>query len=51
MFGKQLEMLVKYIGGFERLIFIVAILSLLVYGTRMLVLRKTVEPVPDEKRG
>jgi membrane protein DedA with SNARE-associated domain len=41
IFGKQLEMLVRYIGGFERLIVIVAILSVAVYGTRMLVLRKT----------
>ena len=30
-----------YIGGFERLIVVVAILSVAVYGTRMLVLRKT----------
>jgi membrane protein DedA with SNARE-associated domain len=40
VFGKQLEMIVKYIGGFERLIVVVAILSVAVYGTRMLVLRK-----------
>ncbi len=48
VFGKQLEMLVRYIGGFERLILIVAILSVAVYGTRMLVIRKTVEPEPVE---
>jgi membrane protein DedA with SNARE-associated domain len=48
VFGKQLEMLVRYIGGFERLILIVAILSIAVYGTRMLVIRKTVEPEPVE---
>ena len=48
VFGKQLEMLVRYIGGFERLILIVAILSVAVYGTRMLVIRKTVEPEPAE---
>ena len=45
IFGKQLEMVVRYIGGFERLIVIVAILSVAVYGTRMIVLRKTSEPV------
>ena len=45
IFGKQIEMIVRYIGGFERLIVIVAILSAAVYGTRMLVLRKTNEPV------
>jgi len=46
IFGKQIEMIVRYIGGFERLIVIVAILSAAIYGTRMLVLRKTNEPVP-----
>ncbi len=51
VFGKQLEWVVKYIGGFERLIVVVAILSVAVYGTRMLVLRKTVEPEPAEKSG
>ena len=45
VFGKQLEMLVRYIGGFERLIVIVAILSAAVYATRVLVLHKTNEPV------
>ncbi|MGA7873233.1 MAG: DedA family protein [Candidatus Binatus sp.] len=43
VFGKQLELLVKYIGGFERLIVVVAILSVAVYGTRIVVLRKTNE--------
>jgi membrane protein DedA with SNARE-associated domain len=41
IFGKQLEMMVRYVGGFERLIVIVAILSALVYSTRMFVMRKT----------
>ena len=40
IFGKQLEMIVRYLGGFERLIVIVLILSALLYGTRMFVLRK-----------
>jgi membrane protein DedA with SNARE-associated domain len=41
LFGKQLEIMVRYLGGFERLIVIVAVLSALVYGTRMFVMRKT----------
>ncbi|HYK66065.1 MAG TPA: DedA family protein [Patescibacteria group bacterium] len=41
VFGKQLELLVKYLGGFERLIMIVAVLCLAVYGTRLMVLRKS----------
>ncbi len=47
IFGKQLEMLVRYIGGFERLIVIVAILSALIYATRLLVIRKPKIPVPE----
>ncbi len=46
IFGKQIELAVRYVGGFERLIVIVAILSAAVYGTRLLVLRKASEPVP-----
>ncbi len=49
IFGKQLEMLVKYLGGFERLIVFVLILSALLYGTRMFAVRKTppdAEPNP-----
>ena len=45
IFGKQLEMIVKYLGGFERLIVVVLVLSALLYGTRMFVMRKT--PPPD----
>lgn len=41
IFGKQLEMIVKYLGGFERLIVFVLVLSALLYGTRMYVMRKT----------
>src|SRR6202795_1052603 len=44
IFGKQLEMIVKYLGGFERLIVVVLILSALLYGTRMFAVRK---PPPD----
>jgi membrane protein DedA with SNARE-associated domain len=38
LFGKQLEMIVRYLGGFERLLLIVAVLCVALYGTRMLVL-------------
>ena len=49
IFGKQLEMLVRYIGGFERLIVVVAVLSVAVYATRVLVLRKTNEAVAKDR--
>jgi membrane protein DedA with SNARE-associated domain len=48
VFGHQLEWIVRYIGGFERLIVVVAVLSVAVYATRMFVLRKTVEPAANE---
>src|SRR5260370_36909138 len=41
IFCKQLETLVKYLRGFERLIVFVLILSALLYGTRMFAVRKT----------
>ena len=41
VFGKQLEMIVKYLGGFERLIVVVLVLSAILYGTRMFAVRKT----------
>jgi membrane protein DedA with SNARE-associated domain len=44
VFGQQLEWIVRYIGGFERLIVFVALLSVAIYGTRILVLRKTSTP-------
>lgn len=37
VFGGELESAVRFIGGFERFIWIVLLLSLAVYGTRMLV--------------
>ena len=46
VFGKQLEMIVKYLGGFERLIVIVLVLSAILYGTRVFAVRKT--PPPEE---
>ena len=45
LFGKQLEMLVKYLGGFERLIAMVLILCVALYATRMLVFR----PPPESE--
>ena len=44
VFGKQLEMIVKYLGGFERLIVIVLVLSAILYGTRVFAVRKTQPP-------
>jgi membrane protein DedA with SNARE-associated domain len=41
LFGKQLEMIVHFLGGFERLLLMVAVLCVALYGTRMLVLTKT----------
>jgi len=46
IFGAQLERIVKYLGGFERLIVIVLILSAILYGTRVFAVRKT--PPPEE---
>ncbi len=43
LFGKQLEMVVHYLGGFERLLLIVAVLCIGLYATRMLVLAKPAE--------
>lgn len=43
LFGSELERIVRFIGGFERLILIVAMLSLAVYGSRMLVPGKATE--------
>ena len=41
VFGGQLESAIHYLGGFERLIWVVVVLSLAVYGTRLLVLSKS----------
>jgi membrane protein DedA with SNARE-associated domain len=41
IFGGQLEVAIHYVGGFERLVWVVVVLSLAVYGTRLLVLRKS----------
>jgi membrane protein DedA with SNARE-associated domain len=40
LFGGELERAVRLIGGFERFLWIVLLLSLAVYGTRMLVLSR-----------
>ena len=39
LFGDELEHVIHYLGGFERLIWIVAVLSLAVYGIRLLYTR------------
>jgi membrane protein DedA with SNARE-associated domain len=44
VFGSELEVVIHYIGGFERLIWLVVLLSLAVYGTRLLVLSRANEP-------
>ncbi|MHB8383343.1 MAG: DedA family protein [Candidatus Binataceae bacterium] len=41
LFGGQLELAIHYVGGFERLIWVVIGLSLAIYGTRLLVLRNS----------
>ena len=41
LFGRQLEIVVHYLGGFERLLLIVAVLCVALYVTRMLVLTKS----------
>ncbi len=46
LFGGELETAVRFIGGFERFLWIVLLLSLAVYGTRMLVLSKASEDKP-----
>jgi membrane protein DedA with SNARE-associated domain len=43
LFGPQLEMVVKYLGGLERLIVVVIILSAALYATRMLVVSRSHE--------
>jgi membrane protein DedA with SNARE-associated domain len=37
LFGAQIETIIHYLGGFENIIWIVVILSLLLYGTRLLI--------------
>ncbi|HEX4209791.1 MAG TPA: DedA family protein [Candidatus Binataceae bacterium] len=37
LFGAQIESVIHYLGGFENIIWIVVILSLLLYGTRLLI--------------
>ena len=45
LFGAELEMVVKYLGGFERLIVVVIILCIGLYATRMLMTSKPQQPV------
>ncbi len=41
LFGRQLEMIVRFLGGFERLLLMVAVLCVALYVTRMLVFTKS----------
>ncbi len=41
LFGAQLERVIHYLGGFERIIWIAVLLSVAVYGTRLLVFSKS----------
>ena len=41
LFGAQIEQMVRYLGGFEHLVVIVAALSVIIYGTRLLVIDRT----------
>jgi membrane protein DedA with SNARE-associated domain len=43
LFGGQLEMVIHYLGGFERLLWIVAVLSLAIYGMRLLYTRSSAQ--------
>ncbi len=44
LFGGQLEAVIRYVGGIERAVWIVVLLSLAIYGTRLLVLSRASEP-------
>jgi membrane protein DedA with SNARE-associated domain len=43
LFGGQLEIVVHYLGGFERLLWIVVVLSLAIYGMRLLFTRTSAQ--------
>lgn len=43
LFGGQLEVVIHYLGGFERLLWVVAILSLAIYGMRLLYTRTSAQ--------
>jgi membrane protein DedA with SNARE-associated domain len=46
LFGRQLETLIRYFGGFEHLILIVVVMTVLVYATRVLIPVRTRTNVP-----
>jgi membrane protein DedA with SNARE-associated domain len=43
LFGGQLEVVIHYLGGFERVIWVVAVLSLAIYGMRLLYTRTSAQ--------
>ena len=53
LFGEQIESIIHYLGGFENIIWIVVILSLLLYGSRLLISASTQAPetAPPKTRG
>ena len=43
LFGGQLEVVIHYLGGFERLLWVVAVLSLAIFGMRLLYTRTSAQ--------
>jgi membrane protein DedA with SNARE-associated domain len=43
LFGGQLEVVIHYLGGFERVLWVVAVLSLAIYGMRLLYTRTSAQ--------
>ena len=43
LFGGQLEVVIHYLGGFERLLWVVVVLSLAIYGMRLLYTRTSTQ--------
>jgi membrane protein DedA with SNARE-associated domain len=43
LFGGQLEIVIHYLGGFERLLWVVAVLSLAIFGMRLLYTRTSAQ--------
>jgi membrane protein DedA with SNARE-associated domain len=43
LFGGQLEVVIHYLGGFERLLWVVVVLSLAIYGMRLLYTRTSAQ--------
>jgi len=48
-FGKQIEVVLRYIGGAERVIGLIVALSIMVYATRLLLPRNSQSTAPYKK--